>query len=57
MSIVTSKQPSYYINDSTTNVLQVDKGRGEVLYPICVIIELLVTFEEAKRDHIFKSSL
>jgi hypothetical protein len=55
MSIVTSKKPGYYISDSTTNVLQVDKSRSEAFYLICVIMESLVTFEEAKRDHIFKS--
>jgi hypothetical protein len=55
MSIVTSEKPGYYISDSTTNVLYVDKGGGEVLYLICVKIELLVTFEEPKRGHIFKS--
>jgi hypothetical protein len=53
MSIVTSKNLDYYISDSTTTIL--DKGGVEVFYLICVIMELLVTFEEAKSGHIFKS--
>jgi hypothetical protein len=55
MSRVTSKKLGYYISDSITNVFYVDKGGGEVLYLICVIMELLVTFKEAKKGHIFKS--
>jgi hypothetical protein len=37
MSIVNYKQPQYYINDSTNNVLWIEKGRGEVFYLICVL--------------------
>jgi hypothetical protein len=55
MSIVTSTKSSYYISDSSIDVLYIDKDRGEVLYLIYVIMELLVTFEEAERGHIFKS--